>query len=511
MKKQKEPGTTDRLRIGQKVAFAFGNTPSGIMVNSLNWLTMPIYSIALGVNPILMGIALGIPKFWDAITDPVMGNITDNTRTRWGRRRPYLAIGSILGALIYAFIWNPPKMLGSTGLFIYFTLMGVLLSTAYTIYIVPMNGLASELTYDYNERTRLMTYRAWGGTLFGLIIAWTYKLCFLGTEDGAALQALVRNIFGGTITTQLVRFFGTTELDGARAVGWIFAGLIFLSGLTPALVLREKTEVTRNQRKIRLQEALGYTLKNKTFMLLCGIDFLVISGIFMIAPLQSYMFIYYLYEGDRSAGASMLGMAQTVWVVTNMIAIPLIGWCGVKFGKRRTLIGAIFLAIVGNLLRWVCLNPDYPYLILANQALMAPGMVTIWIMEASMIADVTDLDELQTGMRREGMFGAVQSFIFKLSNAAVLGISGLLIAFTGIDTELIGTQSPQTILKMRLLFTFVPAIFLTGAVLLAWRYPLTRERCAEIRAELNRRRTHEPAVHPPFEKSPIANDADQTL
>jgi GPH family glycoside/pentoside/hexuronide:cation symporter len=491
MKKKHADASEDRLTVGQKIVFAFGNTPSGIMVNSLNWLTMPIYNMALGVSPVLLGFAMGIPKIWDALTDPWMGNITDNTRTRWGRRRPFLAIGAVLGALVYAFIWNPPK-LGETGLFIYFTFIGILLSTAYTVYIVPMNGLASELTYDYNERTRLMTWRAWGGTLFGLVIAWTYKLCFLGTAQGASMQAGIRKVLGHGTTDRIMQFFGSTELEGARAMGWIFAGLILLTGITPAFVLREKVSATRNQRKIGFKESFGYTLKNRTFLLLCGIVFFVISGIFMIAPLQSYICIYYIYDGDRAAGAQLIGLSQTVWTIANMISIPIIGWCGVRFGKKQTLLAAMALAIIGNLLRWVCMNPRYPYLFLANQALMAPGMVAIWIMEASMIADVTDMDELETGLRREGMFGAVQSFVFKLSNAAVLGVSGLLIAFTGVNIDLIGPQDQPTVLKMRMLFTFVPAIFIAIAALFAWRYPLTRERCAEIRAELTRRRTQNP-------------------
>ena len=489
---KKESGTlqSEKVALTQKIIFALGMAPSLLMLNSIGYLAMPIYNIALGVSPVLIGIALAIPKFWDAVTDPVMGNISDNTRTRFGRRRPYMAVGAVLGGLVYSFMWNPPA-LGATGLFVYLMLISILLSTVYTIYMVPFCGLAYELTYDYNERTRLMTWRAWSGSLFGLLMGWAYKLCFLGTSQGASMQSTLRRIVGDGFCVRLMNFFGDTELQGARAVGFIFGGIIILTGLLPALILREKIKATENQEKIGIVESFKCTFSNRVFMLLCVILFLFTVGHYMIQPLESYICIYYIYEGDKSAGAGLIGLGLTVWIAVNLIAIPMIGWCGVKFGKRKTLIGAITLGTVGSLSRWFCLTPEHPYLYLISQAILAPGVVSIWIMEGSMIADVTDLDELNTHRRREGMFAAAQSLIFKFAHAAVLAFAGVLIAFTGVNMDLIGPQSPETILKMRILFSFIPTLCLGIAIILAWRYPLTRQKCLEIRAELDLRHAAE--------------------
>jgi len=487
MSNTSNPVSHDRLALHKKMIFAMGMAPSLLMLNSINFLAMPVYNIALGVSPVLIGIALAIPKFWDAFTDPLMGNISDNTRTRFGRRRPYMAGGAIIGGVIYCFLWNPPTALGETGLFIYLTVISILLSTAYTVYMVPFCGLTYELTYDYNERTRLMTWRAWAGSLFGLLIGWAYKLCFLGTEQGASMQEFLRRIAGSNITQKLIAFFGNDELQGARAIGFIFGGIIILTGLIPSLFLREKVKRTENQAKIGIFKSLKYTFGNRVFLLLCAILFLFTVGHYMMQPLESYICIYYLYEGDKAAGAQLIGVALSVWIGVNLLAIPMIGWCGVKFGKRRTLIGAIILGVVGSFSRWFLMTPENPYLYLISQAILAPGVVSIWIMEGTMIADVTDMDELETHRRREGMFASAQSLIFKFAHASVLGLAGVLIVFTGVQIDLIGPQTPETVFRMKALFTFVPTVCLGIAAVLAWFYPLTRERCFEIRKELDAR------------------------
>lgn len=147
----------------RKIAWGTGTIADTLMANGINGLALPIYSIALGVSPGLTGLAVGIPRAWDATTDPLMGNISDNTCCKFGRRRPYIALGAILGEILFAILWMPPAMLGKTGLFIYFLLVAIHFFAAYTIYVVPQSALGFELSIDYNERTRVMAYRAFFG------------------------------------------------------------------------------------------------------------------------------------------------------------------------------------------------------------------------------------------------------------------------------------------------------------------------------------------------------------
>jgi GPH family glycoside/pentoside/hexuronide:cation symporter len=129
------------------------------MANTLNQLVMPIYNVGLGVDARLVGIALGALRLLDAFTDPFMGNLSDNTRSRWGRRRPYIFAGAILGAVLYAMIWMPPASLGETGLFVYLLVVSTLFFVAYTIFSIPFGALVFEMTPDTHERTRIISCR----------------------------------------------------------------------------------------------------------------------------------------------------------------------------------------------------------------------------------------------------------------------------------------------------------------------------------------------------------------
>ena len=155
------PSATDgnRVSTGQKVAWGIGGVADTLMANTLNQLVMPIYNVGLGVDARLVGIALGALRLLDAFTDPFMGNLSDNTRSRWGRRRPYIFAGAILGAVLYAMIWMPPSSLGETGLFVYLLVVSTLFFVAYTIFSIPFGALVFEMTPDTHERTRIISCR----------------------------------------------------------------------------------------------------------------------------------------------------------------------------------------------------------------------------------------------------------------------------------------------------------------------------------------------------------------
>lgn len=480
------PVLSDEISFGKKVCFGIGILPNTFMTNAILMLAMPIYGIALGVNEGLIGLALMITKFWDALTDPVMGNISDNCRSRWGRRRPFIALGSIAGAIFFILLWMPPiAVFGEFGRFLYFTFFSILLSTAYTAYIIPYNGLACELSYDYDERTRIMAIRAFIGAWGGLLVAWCYRLCFVGTDE--SVQKVLKKFTGSFIGTEIIKLFGQNEIHGVKIVAVLIGVIIIVGGLIPALSLREKTQY-KTQETIGFIEAFKYTLLNKPFLMACGIVFVVTTGLFLTTLLQQYMFTYYVYDGDKQAGAALQGWAQTVYMIMTMVSVPVISVMGVRFGKRRVLMWALSLAAVGNLFRWFLVTPSFPILSVVNQILLAPGIACVWVMDSAMIADITDLDELNTGLRREGMYGAVQSFLYKIAMASAFGISGLLFEYINIDKNLAGPQSVETIFKMRFLFSFVPAVFMVLAFYITYKYPLTRDRCYQIRAELERRK-----------------------
>ena len=171
---------SERLPRRTKIFYSSGAVTEVLMGNLIGALAYPIYHIGLGVNPALMGVALFIPRLWDAFADIIIANISDNIHTRFGRRKPFILIGTVFTAVFTVMLWWPPTGFSANSLFIYFFVISALYYTAYTVFTIPYHALGPELTSDYNERIRLMSYKSFlmglGGTLF---LPWAYKLCFV--------------------------------------------------------------------------------------------------------------------------------------------------------------------------------------------------------------------------------------------------------------------------------------------------------------------------------------------
>jgi GPH family glycoside/pentoside/hexuronide:cation symporter len=286
--------------------------------------------------------------------------------------------------------------------------------------------------------------------------------------------------------------FGHTELQGVKGVGILFGLLIMLSGLMPALFCRENPRALE-QPKIKILPAFKETMKNRPFFLLIGIVFFILMGIFLVQPMALYISIYYLFHGDKSATAQLVGLAGCVQGLAGLAATPFVAWLGTRLGKVRTLLWAQGLLMLSSLLSWVLFRPACPYLSLGCVILLAPAMACVWILLGSMLADSCDYDELQTGLRREGLYGAIYSWMVKGSMAAVLAASGFLVAWAGIDPTL-PLQRPEAVWWMRVLFAVIPPLFAVVSFICTWHYPLTEKRMHEIRAELNARQAMQPVI-----------------
>ncbi|MFI4913130.1 MAG: MFS transporter [Sedimentisphaeraceae bacterium JB056] len=452
-----------KLSFKIKSIYGMGSLANCVMSSILFTLAMPIYNIGLGVSPVLVGMALSVPRFWDAVIDPFMGNLSDNTRTRWGRRRPYIFIGAVLTGICCAAIWRPPAFLNETGLFIYLLVTSIIFFTTFTVFTVPYAALGMELTTDYDERTSVMAYKTFFQSMSAaLIMPFAYKLCF----------------YSG---------FGSNEVEGVRTVGLLFGGFIIITGILPAIFTKENAVVQR-QSKIKLISAVRYTLKDKPFMMLSAATFLIILGLFIILPLQSYMCIFYVFNGNRDAAATVLAGHGVAYGVMAMVSVPIITWLSKKWGKKGTLMVGLVLISFLFLSSWFLFTPKHPYLQILFSALRAPEMCFIWILTSSMIADVCDIDELATGLRREGMFGAIFSWVFKLALAFAMLVSGWIVKFSGLDTSLDGPQTLDTINKLRINFAIIPGLFMVAAFIFLMLYPISKKRILEVRAILNERK-----------------------
>jgi GPH family glycoside/pentoside/hexuronide:cation symporter len=229
-------------------------------------------------------------------------------------------------------------------------------------------------------------------------------------------------------------------------------------------------------------------MRFKPFLLLCGATFLVFNGFMLVSAFTSYVIIYYSYGGDKDLGARLMGWNGTLSAVATFLVIILTTWLGTRIGKKKTFFLATGISVFGYLLKWFCYSKSDPYLLLVPTPFIAFGLGALFVLMGSMIADVCDFDELKTGQRREGMYGAVFWWVVKLGMALALALSGYALNFTGFDVALGGGQSEQTLFLMRVLDVGVPAIAsLLAIALVAW-YPLTEAMARDVRTQLEQRR-----------------------
>jgi GPH family glycoside/pentoside/hexuronide:cation symporter len=422
---------------------------------------------------------MALPRLLDALTDPLMGYISDHARLRWGRRRPFIFFGALASGLVFALLWQLPSGYSQHFYFWYFLIGANLFYLAYTVYATPWVALGYEMTPDYHERTRLMGVSNFMGQIAWVAVPWFYA--FMEND----------NLFPDSVT-------------GARWLA-IWVGIfVALFGLVPAFFCRERmqtiaeSETPAGPRTSFLQAAWqttrdffrGFlaTMKFRPFLILCGATFLVFNGFMLVSAFSSYVMIYYVYGGDKDLGAKLMGWNGTLSAVATFLVILLVTWLGTRIGKRKTFFFSTGISVAGYLLKWFCYSQSNPYLILLPTPLIAFGLGGLFVLMGSMVADVCDFDELETGQRREGMFGAVFWWVVKLGMALSLALSGYALNFTGFDVNLGGDQTERTLLLMRVLDIGVPAATSAVAILLVAYYPLTEAMAHEVRTQLEKRR-----------------------
>ena len=457
--KNKNEQNYGRAPFLQKFGFGMGCFGEVLMSNIIIFLASPIYNLNLGVDAWLLGLAVSIPRIWDAVTDPVVGNISDNTRSRWGRRKPYILIGSILTGLLCFFMWIPPAGASSNVIFGYFLVISMMFFTTYTIFNIPLAALGFELSSDYDERTRVMSYKVLFGNFAAFCLPWAYKLCFVLGED-------------------------RDPVDGAKWVGLIFGGMMIVFGVFPVIFCKENSQA-QHQKSINIMTAFKYTFKNKPYVILCGALSLMIIGFYLSFQLLLYMNLAIVCPGNEELAAKYAAYSQTAYCVMGIVTVPLIAWLGTRIGKRNTLMCGCVVVSIACLLSWVCFTPKYPLLQMVFSILSAPGMTCVWMLGISSIADICDVDELETGLRREGMYISIFGWFIKCAFAGTMVIGGCVITWSGFVPKA-ASQTPETTMILRVVFSLVPVLFLAAAFLLVWKYPLTKAKVLEIQSLLKK-------------------------
>jgi len=467
---------SDRVPLLSKAAFGAGSMVNNLLPGALG-VFMFFLLTAFGMDPFLAGLLGGLPRIFDAITDPIMGFVSDNTVTKWGRRRPYVFIGAILSGLFFMLLWQLDETNSQTYNFWYFLIFSLVYLVGNTIFATPLVGLGYELTSDYNERTRLMAFSQTVGQFAWMVVPWFWVL--IASPDLFATQA-----------------------EGVRRLSVIVGGVCILFGILPAFFCKEgglEPSKVEDREKItffslfsnikELFVGLVQVSKNKPFVRLCGATFLIFNGFQIVASFSFFIIVFHMFNGNYGAAGNWPAWFSTVnAMITAFLIIPIISWISGKVGKKNAFIISTAISIVGYGLKWWCFNPTNPYLLFMPLPLMAFGIGGLFTLMMSMTADVCDLDELENGEpRKEGTFGAIYWWMVKLGQALAMVLGGAVLKYVGFDPGL-ATQSVETMTQLRIADIIVPALTALLAIFVMWNYDLTEERCLEIKKDLNERK-----------------------
>ena len=462
----------NQIPFSQKVAFGVGMLANQMFPAALG-IFMVILVQSLGMSPVLWGLIFFIPKLVDAITDPLMGFISDRTVSRWGKRRPYVFIGAIIAGLSYMMMWQLSAENSEMYNFYYFLGWSCIFFVGMTVFSVPYVAMGYEMSGDFHERTRLMAVAQWIGKWAWVIAPWFWIVLY--DPDWFA-----------------------SATEGARYLSIWVGGVCMVLALVPAFFCTyTNTEASDDQQAAEQKsfketmaefvQGIVITLRNKPFQKICMATFLIFNAFNMVAGFSWFIIVYYMNGGDPGQAGTWPTLFGSISALcTCFLVIPIVNWFSQKFGKRSAFLYSQSISILGYCMFWWSFSPENPWLMFVPIPLYAFGIGGLFTIMMSMTADICDMDELETGQRREGTFGAIYWWMIKFGLAFAGLASGLILSMIGFDNS-VAVQTEETLTQLRFAFIGVPIVGTLTAIFVMRNYDLDENRSNEIRDALNLR------------------------
>ena len=462
-----------KVGMGQKIAFGFG-----MLANQMFPAALGVFIIVLvqdlGFAALLWGIIQFAPRIFDAVTDPLMGFISDNTKSKWGRRRQYVFIGGIMMGIAYVAMWQLYEDDGIMYNFIYFFSWSLVFYLGLTIFSVPYVAMGYEISDDFHERTQIMAIAQFIGQWAWVIAPWFWVILYdpAWFPDGAG--------------------------QGVRDLSVWVAIPCTIFALIPAIFIKSKSTKERSD---FIPITANYVLKSikgifisafeafkiKQFKKIAFATFLIFNSFQVIAAFTFLIIVHYMFNSDPASAGSWPALHGSVGaLITSFLIIPLITVISKKIGKKKAFILSQLISIIGYVLFWFLFIPGKPYLFLFALPFHSFGIGSLFTIMMSMTADICDLDELENGKRREGVLGAVYWWMVKLGFGVAALLSGFILWLVGFDPEQV-TESATT--GMRLFYTFLPICGVVCAIYIMKDYDISEERATEIKKELSIRKS----------------------
>ncbi|MDZ7845134.1 MAG: glycoside-pentoside-hexuronide (GPH):cation symporter [Anaerolineales bacterium] len=434
------------LTRGEKILYGSGDIGFSLTTTILGAYFAIFLVDVVGLRPGYAAVAVFIGKSWDYVNDPLVGYLSDRTRTRWGRRRPYLLFGALPLALTFTMLWWRPDFEKTSALLIYYTLAYLLFEASATLLYMPYFALTPELTSDYDERTSLTSYRMFFSIL-GSLLAFTLPLLIVGSfsPENAPRVVLMGAIFGlASALPMLLVFFGTREKESYLELD-----------------------------KPSLRKSLRSAWKNVPFRYGLGI---FLATWIAVDILQASLLFFIKYVIQREPQNDLI--MASIFVVA-MFALPIWNWVSKKWSKRYAyMYGIAFWALVQLVLITVTPTTNLN-LILFLCALAGIGVAAAHVLPWAILPDAVEWDEYQTGARHEGVFYSLTTLARKIASSIALPLILILLDLTGYQPNAVN-QNPQALWGIRLVIGPIPAVLLGLGIFIAYKYPLDRKEFLRI-------------------------------
>ena len=467
----------DRLPISTKIFYSFGTAVDMWGLWLYPAVAFAVFNLYLGVQPWLVGLALTLIRVWDAITDPIAGWLSDNLRSKYGRRRPFILIAGILSGLLLPILflvspsWVEIKFLGVSAVFWYMLLSTLIYIPIISAFTVPYYSLGAEMSPDYDERTSIMSYRSMA-----------QKISELGNFYALRFTNLAWFLIPGTGQKN--------TLLGIQVYTAILGAIMAILAITIFFRTKERyyeKVVVKDAKKISILSGFGETLRCQPYRQIVIMGGAFTLGTSMVGALGYYATVFYVAGGDKIIGDNWQFWMGVAFMLGGLIGIPLLAALSHRIGKRQAAVVACVIGICGYGGSWFLYTPAIQWLQTISSGLMGMAAASLWMLHSSIGADIIDYDELKTGKRREGAFTACASYILKLGNSFGYYLSGLILTWSGFTWKL-KVQAPATIFWIRSSLASLPILGLFIAIIFVLRVPLTRQKSEEIRRSLEVRR-----------------------
>jgi GPH family glycoside/pentoside/hexuronide:cation symporter len=464
--------STGKVPMGQKIAFGLGMLANQMFPAMIGIFTVVLVE-KLGFSGLLLGLTYFIPKFYDALFDLIMGYVSDNTKSKWGRRRQYVLAGAIILGISFALMWQLYVENGVTYNFWYFLIISLIFYSGLTIFSIPYVAMGYEMSDDFHERTNIMATSQLIGQLAWVVAPWFWVLMadqsLFSSSDVAVRTLSVYVAIGCTILAAIPAFF----IPSKSTLNENYSPIDFKG------ILGSFGEIT---------EGLKASIEIKPFRKICIATFLIFNAFQTTAGFSYFIIKYYLFKGNEDG----FGLWPTLFgcvgaLITTVVVIPIVARMSKIMGKKKAFLVSQSISVVGYILLFLLFVPGKPYLFLFALPFFSFGIGSLFTLMMSMTSDVIDIDELNTGKRREGSLGAIYWWMVKFGTAVAGLLSGLILSLVAFQSNA-STQTDETMFWLRIFFVGIPIIGTLTAIWVMKNYDIDEAKALEVRDLIDKRK-----------------------